>query len=1092
MSQVAPEQKFSKRDALRKIELGYQKEWKEKKIYQKEAPKIESENEEDWKTLHDKYPKYMATFPFPYMNGSLHLGHSFSFSKAEFSVRFQQLKGKNALFPFGLHATGMPIKASADKISHEISLFGKDFSGYYNSIENIQQGVDKMEVKSNKADKAPKITYQFQIMESLGFSRDEIYKFSEPQFWLDTFAPLAIRDVTSMGCCVDWRRSFITTDANPFFDSFARWQFQRLRDMDKIKFGKRYTIWSIKDGQPCMDHDRVSGEGVGPVEYTVIKLKVIQWSESSKATRELADWAVPAESNVFLVAATMRPETMYGQTNCFVGVNIQYGAFDVGNGNVFIMTERAAKNMSHQGNSAIPNQVTRLGTIKGSDLVGTKVSAPLTSYDHVYVLPMDNVLATKGTGVVTSVPSDAPADYVALRDLQKKPEYYGIDKSWVEGYEPIDIIKTNLYGTKTAKTLVETLKIQSQKDTLQLEEAKDLAYKEGFYNGVMIVGKYAGTPAQEAKILTRADLIESGEGLAYAEPENAVTSRSGDDCIVALCDQWYIDYGEPEWRNLTESYLKNIDTGSAETRHQFNATLGWLNQWACARSFGLGTKVPWDDSILIESLSDSTIYMAYYTVSHLLHPNTLDGSDVGPLGIAHSDMDYEAWDYVLLGKAIPESHPKYKELRELRKSFLYWYPMDLRTSGKDLIQNHLTFCLYNHSAIFPAELQPRAIHGNGHLMLNGNKMSKSTGNFMTLSDSILKYGADATRISLADAGDGLEDANFEMATANASILRLYSFIEWAMGVYSIKTGLDDAKPDVVALRSEDSPLDLFDTIFLAMIDDLTIAAYNAYEASSYRLALKNAFYEMLSARDWYREVTTVSGLNMHKSVLTKFISRLALIMVPITPHWSEHLWTHILGNKTSILNEVFSVSDLITESSLKHIDSNVSVGEYIKKLVRSIRDAETQLIKQSKAKKLKTVVNFDPNQPKSLIITVSQFYPKWQDSVVEVLKANYNEETKSFDDAAIKASLGKLGLLKDKKTMPFANEIKKSVFKSGVSEFDRKLHFNESDILNKLHLYISKAANFETVETILAADESQAKNATPGSPSFTIANITSQ
>lgn len=45
---------------------------------------------------------------------------------------------------------------------------------------------------------------------------------------------------------------------------------------------------------------------------------------------------------------------------------------------------------------------------------------------------------------------------------------------------------------------------------------------------------------------------------------------------------------------------------------------GWLKWWACSRSFGLGTRMPWDEQYLIESLSDSTIYMAYYTVAHLL------------------------------------------------------------------------------------------------------------------------------------------------------------------------------------------------------------------------------------------------------------------------------------------------------------------------------------------------------------------------------------------------------------------------------------------------------------------------------------------
>lgn len=38
---------------------------------------------------------------------------------------------------------------------------------------------------------------------------------------------------------VDWRRSFITTDVNPYYDSFVRWQFLTLKERNKIKFGKR-------------------------------------------------------------------------------------------------------------------------------------------------------------------------------------------------------------------------------------------------------------------------------------------------------------------------------------------------------------------------------------------------------------------------------------------------------------------------------------------------------------------------------------------------------------------------------------------------------------------------------------------------------------------------------------------------------------------------------------------------------------------------------------------------------------------------------------------------------------------------------------
>lgn len=60
--------------------------------------------------LHKKYPKYLSTFPYPYMNGSLHLGHAFSISKVEFATGWERMKGKRALFPLGFHCTGMPIK----------------------------------------------------------------------------------------------------------------------------------------------------------------------------------------------------------------------------------------------------------------------------------------------------------------------------------------------------------------------------------------------------------------------------------------------------------------------------------------------------------------------------------------------------------------------------------------------------------------------------------------------------------------------------------------------------------------------------------------------------------------------------------------------------------------------------------------------------------------------------------------------------------------------------------------------------------------------------------------------------------------------
>ena len=84
---------------------------------------------------------------------------------------------------------------------------------------------------------------------------------------------------------------------------------RKLRALGKIKFGERYTIYSPKDGQPCMDHDRQDCEGYGPQEYTALKLEVKEWCPAAKniVQGKLGD------RTVFLVAATLRPETMYVQ-----------------------------------------------------------------------------------------------------------------------------------------------------------------------------------------------------------------------------------------------------------------------------------------------------------------------------------------------------------------------------------------------------------------------------------------------------------------------------------------------------------------------------------------------------------------------------------------------------------------------------------------------------------------------------------------------------------------------------------------------------------------------------------------------------------
>ena len=836
-----------KRDTLIEIEKRYQKKWQEAGVFNADAPSTSEipTGSISAAELRKKHPKYFATFAYPYMNGTLHAGHSFTVSKVEFTAGFSRMQGKRVLFPLGFHCTGMPIKACADKLTEDVRKFGQNFEKYEDEdLGDVRQtgqapaptqaqtkdDITKFTSKKGKAAaKTVKMKYQFQIMLALGIPTEEIHKFSDANYWLKYFPPICKDDLNNFGARIDWRRSMTTTDANPYYDAFVRWQMNRLKDLNKIQYGVRYTIYSPKDGQPCMDHDRTEGEGVAPQDYTALKLKVKEWA--SKAAEKIKG-KIPEGANVYFIPATLRPETMYGQTCCFVGPKINYGVFKVSENEYYVVTKRAAWNMAFQGTFFKSDNFARNASelpavleLLGSEVVGTLVIAPLSIHKQgVRILPMDSVLPSKGTGVVTSVPSDSPDDYATVTDLAKKAEYYGIRKKWAELEIP-PIIETPSYGNITAKFLVEKMKINSPKDVKQLAEAKDLAYKEGYYKGTMLIGDFKGQPVEVAKPKVREALIKSGEAFEYAEPNGHVVSRSGDECVTAYLGQWFLNYGEndPEWRDAVLDHLKNgMETYSSETRNGLEKNLDWLNRWACARNYGLGSKLPWDPKFLVESLSDSTVYMAYYTISYLLHSDIF-GTKRGVLDINPEQMIDEVWDYVYCRRELSDELVKScgiskADLETMRREFEYWYPLDMSSSGKDLIPNHLTFFLYVHLALFPKEYWPQSVRANGHLLLNGDKMSKSTGNFLTLKDAVDKFGADACRISLADGGDGVEDANFEEAVANQIILRMYTLKEWCEEVIKdekLRTGPAD---------------ELWDQLFENEINSLVHETRQHYEA----------------------------------------------------------------------------------------------------------------------------------------------------------------------------------------------------------------------------------------------------------------------
>ena len=109
-------------------------------------------------------------------------------------------------------------------------------------------------------------------------------------------------------------------------------------------------------------------------------------------------------------------------------------------------------------------------------------------------------------------------------------------------------------------------------------------------------------------------------------------------------------------------------------------------------------------------------------------PN-FNGSAGSPYNIKPEQMCDAVWDYIMLNGPLPKSSGiEQKTLEKMRNEFNYWYPVDCRVSGKDLVPNHLTYFLYNHVAMWDKDPSkwPQSVRANGHLLLNSEKMSKVT------------------------------------------------------------------------------------------------------------------------------------------------------------------------------------------------------------------------------------------------------------------------------------------------------------------------------------------------------------------------------
>jgi leucyl-tRNA synthetase len=625
-----------------------------------------------------------------------------------------------------------------------------------------------------------------------------------------------------------------------------------LKEKGYVTRGTHPVVWCPRCQSPTGDHDRLEGEGVFPEEYTLIKFIF---------------------GDGYLPAATFRPETIFGVTNIFINPDATYVEAIV-DGEKWVVSKEAALKLSEQ-----LKKVKILREFKGSEIIGKHFKEPINGRD-LLILPGWFVNPESATGVVYSVPAHAPADWIALKDLINKPEKleeFGIPVEVVKEIKPISLISVEGFGDYPAIEIADQMGVKDQFDP-KLDEATSIIYRKEFHTGVLkpICGKYAGRIVRDVK----AQIIEDFKRMNIADSmydlPQRVICRCTTKCIVKiLSDQWFLRYSDPEWKRLAHEAVDSAKIFPESARVYFHDKIDWLRDWACARRTGLGTPLPWSPDWIVETLSDSTIYMAFYTIAkHIKQYN-----------ISPEQLTKEVFDYIFLGLGDPEvisgrSGIPSSVLQEMRSEFLYWYPVDLRVSAKELVPNHLSFFIFQHVALFPRELWPRAIGVNGVLTIEGQKMSKSKGNFLTLRDVIERFGADVVRLTLTLGAEGMDDPDWREENAKSVDSRLRSLYAFISQVASL-SGEDEVKS--------------IDRWLLSILQDRIRSVTEAIETLKTRTAAEIALYEVWNDIRWYLRRRGDPNPKILREVANIWVRLLA----PFTPFLCEELWS-ILGNNAFV------------------------------------------------------------------------------------------------------------------------------------------------------------------------------------------------
>lgn len=680
-----------------------------------------------------------------------------------------------------------------------------------------------------------------------GIDRKTAATLTHPKDLVTYFSKEIELGMKEMGYSIDWRRKFYSFDV--IFNKFIEWQFKKLHDLGFIVQGEHPIAWCPKDNQAVGGHDTKGDADPELKDFTAVKF---------------------AYKDGFLLTATLRPETIYAVTNIWVNpTNLHVKAKSKKTGQIYYISQKACEKMNFQG-----FELSVLEEIKGDALLSSKAKNLITG-EEIPLYPAPYVKDDTGTGIVMSVPSHAPYDHIALVDMGLHLDYKQIIQ--VEGHKFM------------AQELIEQRGVIDQHDP-RIEDIVKEVYKKEILTGVMLVGPYKGERVSVAIDKTKQDMFSKNQALVFWEITNKpVFCRCGAEVLVSILkNQWFIDYAKPEWKEKAKECLEQMTIIPEKTRSEYLYAIDWFKQKACARASGLGTKFPFDKTQMIEALSDSTIYMAFYTIAHLLKD------------IDEKELNEELFDYVFLGKGKANATTK-----KLKESFDYWYPLDSRHSGADLVRNHLPFFIFNHVAIFNKEKWPKQIVTNGFVLMDGSKMSKSMGNILPLRKAIAEYGADVIRFSVVCGADLSSDTDFNKSVAEGIRSRI-----------AIVNKLIEA-----SVKNKSKSHGRAEKWLLSRINRKIEQSEKLYSGFHIRELALDIFYDVINDLQWYMKRTKEPNLH-------DFFVKWVPLIAPFMPHYAEEYW-EMLAQKGFVVNTDFPKPDK------KAISDDIEAGEL---LVTKVRD----------------------------------------------------------------------------------------------------------------------------------------------------------